>query len=211
MKSTIFYVGSNSTTISQKPSSVQNYPFTWEITIPLLPAYALEYFSMQIGALSAYQDKNDKISGNKLIIPSEYSYTQNEMPISIILYYHGIRDYKLLFPWINDIALADRLGQFYKEAESSFDSGNWLSFSLMCGAIFEGILFAKNIPGPKKLYDLTNNAQRLGLIDFHTHEIIHKVRSFRNLVHSNNFSTPYISRPDAMDIRSVLDKIIKDF
>lgn len=65
------------------------------------------------------------------------------------IYFYGIRDYSLLFPKINK-NLAKRLGLYYKEAEKCLENVLWLSYALMCGAIFQGILFSKY--GSSKTY-----------------------------------------------------------
>lgn len=40
--------------------------------------------------------------------------------------------------------------QFYEEAEKNFELGSRLSFTLMCGAVFEGMLYAELYPNSKK-------------------------------------------------------------
>lgn len=79
---------------------------------------------------------------------------------------------------------------------------------LMCGAIFEGILFAK-LRQNKSFNDLISAASHTGLIDAHTESIMNTVRGYRNLVHANKHTDPYVSRIDAMDTRITLDKLIK--
>ncbi len=44
----------------------------------------------------------------------------------LVIHYHGLKDYSLLFPWVNNNDLRKRLGEYYKEAELNFDSGAWL-------------------------------------------------------------------------------------
>lgn len=132
------------------------------------------------------------------------------MDSKLVIHYHGIRDYKLLFPFIVDTSLQERLGNFYREAEISFENSAWLSFMLMCGAIFEGMLFAKLGQGIT-FYSLINAARQINLIDADEESIMTQVRLYRNLVHAKKHSEPYVSRVYAMDARTTLDKLIKKF
>ena len=101
-----------------------------------------------------------------------------------------------------------RLGEFYREAELNFDGGAWLSFALMCGAIFEGILYAK-LEINKGFKELIKAAFTDSKITSQTRDIMDMVREYRNLVHSNKYKDPYITRANALDIRTTLDKLIK--
>lgn len=205
MKSTIFYLDCNSPSCIENKISDNEYQY--EFTIPILPAYAVEYFVIQIGALSYFQSKDERIQNDKLIVKSEYSF--KDFNITVAIHYHGIRDYSLLFPWVGNNDLRKRLGEYYREAELNFDSGAWLSFALMSGAVFEGILHAK-LNRNDKFQDLITGAYNSGLIDNQTQTIMNMVRDQRNLVHANKYATPYVTRTDAMDIRKILDKLIKE-
>lgn len=207
MKSIVFYFNPNSTNFSETMISNNDYDNMY--TIPILPAFCVEYFVAQIGALTYYQDKCDIITNNTITCKAEYSTAEFEK--KIIIYYHGIRDYSLLFYWVTEQQLRERLGMFYREAENDFDNGAWLSFALMSGAIFEGILYSKILGSSKTFHDMINYAHSNNIIDGKTKDIMHNVRQFRNLVHSNMYSSMYITRADAMDIRSILDKVIKEF
>lgn len=196
-----------------QPNCHQNLPdgrHRYDLTIPTLPAFAIEYFTFQFEALSSFPDADDSISNDKLTI-----YTESELTgldSKLVIHYHGIRDYKLLFPFIVNPSLQERLGNFYREAETSFENSAWLSFMLMCGAIFEGMLFAKlGQPNNSTFHQLIISARQNNLIDIDTDSKMNKVRVYRNLVHANRLSDPYVSRVDAMDIRTKLDKLIKKF
>jgi hypothetical protein len=109
---------------------------------------------------------------------------------------------------VEDIVLRERLGSFYEESEASFDSGAWLSFALMCGAVYEGLLYArfkKNISFNKLIVMAKSEA----IIDSEIVEIMHTARSLRNLVHAGNYSSVYVSRLQAMDMRKVMGRLIK--
>jgi len=182
----------------------------------MLPAYSVEYFSIQLGPISALEDNLEVEGTNEIKITSEFDISEvPEMGISvsITLNYHGIRDYSMLFPWINNSCLRERLGLFYEECEKNFEQGSWLSFSLMCGAIFEGILYAKlEMPNSNNTFKkMIDEAFVNELINDSQKEIMDKVRNLRNLVHGNNYRISYVSRKDAMDIRNTLDKLIKSF
>lgn len=188
-----------------------DYPFIWELTYPLLPAFSVEYFTAQDGAVSAIFT-NDDIDGHVITMLSEYDLIPEIKSMSIILHYHGIREYALLFPWVSNIDLQTRLGNFYEETEKCFEQGAWLSFSLMCGAIFEGMLYAKlSYPNSDNFSVMINDAFSRNLITAVQRRIMDFVRAKRNLVHGGRFNENYITRKDAMDIRVTLDKLIKDF
>jgi len=204
MKSTIFDLVITSPTCVHKNPSDNVY--VYEFTIPILPAFAIEYFTLQFGASSCFPDKQDSIQNDKLTIFLGYSL--DEVDSKLVIHYHGIRDYALLFPFITDSSLKERLGDFYREAEITFENASWLSFILMCGAIFEGILFAK-LEQNKSFHELIITASQQGLIDAYTKSIMNTVRGYRNLVHAKKYTDPYVSRMDSMDVRITLDKLIK--
>jgi hypothetical protein len=204
MKSTIFDLDVAAPTCAHKNPSDSIH--IYEFTIPTLSAFAIEYFTLQFGALSCFPSKEDSIQNDKLTVCLEYDL--NGLDSKLVVHYHGIRDYKLLFPFVADTSLQERLGNFYREAEIAFENASWLSFMLMCGAIFEGILFAK-LESEDSFHKLISTANQQGLIDTRTESIMNKVRGYRNLVHADNYTKPYVSRVDAMDTRITLDKLIK--
>ena len=206
MKSTIFDLDTTAPTCVHKNPSDSIH--LYEFTIPTLPAFAIEYFTLQFGALSCFPGKEDSIQNDKLTVCPGYDLEGFDS--KLVVHYHGIRDYKLLFPFVVDPSLQERLGNFYREAEITFENASWLSFMLMCGAIFEGILFAK-LKQNKSFNDLISAASQQGLIDTHTKSIMTIVRCYRNLVHANRHTEPYVSRIDAMDTRITLDRLIKAF
>ncbi|MUH00093.1 DUF4145 domain-containing protein [Scytonema sp. UIC 10036] len=204
MKSTVFGLDITAPTCIHKEPTDGTH--IYEFIIPTLPAFAIEYYTLQYGAMSCFPSKADSIENDKLIIHLEYNLSN--LDSKLVIHYYGIRDYKLLFPFINNISLQERLGHFYREAEITFENGSWLSFMLMCGAIFEGILFAK-LKQNKSFKDLIDAASQQGLIDTQTKTIMTKVREYRNLVHANRHTETYVSQIDAMDTRVTLDKLIK--
>ncbi|MFC8689279.1 DUF4145 domain-containing protein [Brevibacillus porteri] len=213
MKTTMFEVEKSALNCSKNTDVNTNseYPYIWKISNSLFLAYSIEYFSLQHGGQNV-QISADQSVGHELIILSEYELI-DDVPTSVVLHYHGVRDYSLLFPWVANVNLRERLGLFYEEAEKNFDQGAWLSFALMCGAVFEGMLFAKLNPASSRnnFSNMITDATANRLLNGHQQNIMNTVRNFRNLVHGNLYTNPYITRKDAMDIRTTLDKLIKEF
>ncbi len=71
MKSTIFHLDYNSPSCIE--NKISNNEYEYEFTIPILQAYAVEYFVIQADALSSFQRTEDKIQNDKLIFKSEFS------------------------------------------------------------------------------------------------------------------------------------------
>jgi hypothetical protein len=204
MDSTIFDIDT-STEIPGTPSS-SNPIVTYNI--PSLSAYAIDHSDVLINGLGSHQEGIDyEIQGNQLIWNDPTAIDSHDK-VRLVIHYHGIRDYRLLFPNVSDPDLVERLANFYEEAEKDFRSAAWLSYALMCGAIFEGLLYA-TLNVKKTFIELIQDALASGRIDLQTSQIMDKTRNFRNLVHANKYGQPYITRADAMDIRTVMDKLIK--
>lgn len=190
------------------PGSDIPVAYSVAITIPLLSAFSIEYVDIKINGVSFEGTATIKTEENKIEFQSDYKIS-TEFRTSIILYYHGIRDYELLFPWVESTALRKRIGYFHEEADKNFDSAAWFSFSIMCGAIFEGLLTAKGVNGDfnKKI----DKAHEDGLLNENQKVIFHKVRKLRNTIHANNYNKNLTSRKDAMDIKNTLNSVIKSF
>ncbi len=178
--------------------------------VPSLSAYAVDHSDVLINGLGSHHEGVDyEIIGNRLVWNHPAAIDIHDK-VRLVIYYHGIRDYRLLFQGIPNSSLVERLASFYEEAEKDFRSGAWLSYALMCGGIFEGLLFAiLNVN--KSFKDLTEDALAAGRIDAQTFNIMAKTRNFRNLVHANRHVNAYIARAEAMDIRTTMDKLIKNF
>jgi hypothetical protein len=194
---------------------IDNGNDTCECIIDLLPAYAISYTELSISGFTHFEGNNYRLDmkNSKLIILYNYTSFINDAKYDDnILYidYFEIRDYSLLFPKVMEKDIAIRLGNFYEEAEKCFENNTWLSYSLMCAAIFEGMLFSK-YKNTKTFNELINDAFRLGDIDKSTYDTMHLTRDTRNLVHTNNYTKDYISRINAMDIRTTMDNLIKEF
>lgn len=180
--------------------------------VPTLPAYAVEWVDLQLDYGQKLREGQFRIEGARVIADPATSGIWIDKSVGVRLYitHHGIRDYALLFPAVADPALRKRLGDFYEEAEKNFQNGAWLSFALMCGAVFEGILWdLLGSPTDDGFYEMTQDALSMKEIDQHTADIMDIVRKHRNLVHAGKFEKPYVSRVDAMDIRTTMDKLIR--
>lgn len=213
----VFKVEKEDLTIEDNPKSTcLEHNYIWHIHVPVLEALSVEYFVAQYGPLTSLFDDTDYyIKGNNIVVYSQYSSLDSFGPsgMLITLHYHGIRDYGLLFPWVANIKLRNRIGGFYEEAERNFEQGAWLSFALMCGAVFEGMLYAKlNMPSSNRFKDMTIEAyENKKIIDLKQKQIMDDARNARNLIHANRFNKNYITRKKAMDIMTTMNKLIKQF
>jgi len=179
------------------------------INIPKLEAYSIEYYDFIINGLSGY-DSCVEISNCDVIVTAKDHILYEDDRYELIIYHHGIRDYEALFPYVTNKELKKRLADFYMDTEKCFESGAWLPFSLMCGGIFEGILISQGVLD-NEFCNQIQVAESRGIISSEEATIMHNVRNNRNIVHANKYSNPYIKRKEAMDIRTVLDKLIDKF
>ena len=193
---------------------IDNEDGNCECIIDLLPAYAINYTELKIWGTSYLENSDYWIDqpNSRVIIKdsSEKIKMAEDTHNTLIVNYFGIRDYRLLFPKVTNEKLAKRLGCFYEESEKTFDNNSWLAYSLMCAAVFEGILYSKYNRSDtfEKLIDC---AYSKGDINDKIQSIMHGTRHIRNLVHANNYTDDYVNRKTAMDIRTVMDYIVKYF
>lgn len=119
--------------------------------VPTLSAYAIEFAdfslppSMDYGFVPLTEASDFFTDGEqiRLAVPNPNPFLQMPGGVSrarLLIHYHGIRDYSLLLPQVQDELLKTRIALFYEEMEKNFDAGSWLSFALMAGAVFEGLL-----------------------------------------------------------------------
>ncbi|MDP4202564.1 MAG: hypothetical protein Q8861_07695 [Bacteroidota bacterium] len=182
-----------------------------DINIDLLPAFAIDHCILSINGVNYHTDFT--LNNNIVHWDGAFALQNNDELILTIIYF-GIRDYQLLFPWITNQDLKIRLGEFYREAEINFENCCWLSYALMCGALYEGILFAKYpLRNQRGLYytfkQLIDHAHNATCIDITSKNLMNKTRDIRNLVHANNHVRPFVSRLEAMDMRTTMDSLIK--
>lgn len=209
MKTTVFYL-----------KYPKNPPDRWEhfeitFKVPTLPAYAIE-FAEFYSTDEIEETQKEYVEGVDFLIQGQDLVWKNfKEPLwadnafyRLKIHYHGIRDFSLLFPHINDAELKQRLGCFYEEAEIAFENKSWLGFSLMCGAIYEGLLYDL-FKNKDSFYVLIEKAFQKEIVDEDTKIIMHTSRELRNLVHGNKYKEPYVTRTQAMDMRTIMDKLIK--
>ncbi len=182
--------------------------------IPILKAYAIEYseFSFRGG----FNDHKESIEGKGYELVEDGLIWRDSFYPSfpgmdyyrLIIHYHGIRDYEALFPNVKNNSLRTRLSKFYEEAESNFDNAAWLSYALMCGALYEGLLFS-HLDADLKFKSLIEEAHKQKMIDSKTESIMQATREIRNLVHASRCVEPYVTRAQAMDMRTTMDRLIQ--
>ncbi|EOD77771.1 hypothetical protein D515_03533 [Grimontia indica] len=185
-----------------------------ELLVPTLSAYAIEFSELRIFGFfeegthkTLTQDIDYFINGDSIFI--DYFHPVHVTYIQLIVNYHGIREYELLFPKVTNLELKSRLAKFYQESEASFESQSWLCYSLMNAAIFEGMLISV-IGKDCGFYNLIEMAKNKGYINSFESECIHNARNKRNLIHAGKFKADFITRAEAMDLRTVMDKLIYD-
>ena len=94
-----------------------------EFPIPTLKAYAIEYSEFKVtGGLHAHKEmiegQDYTLKESALLWHSAVASMLRGMDyFRLVIHYHGIRDYGLLFPHIQNAELQRRLGQFYEESE----------------------------------------------------------------------------------------------
>ncbi|QSB09304.1 hypothetical protein [Lysinibacillus fusiformis] len=181
----------------------------WKIHIPILSAYSIEYITEHWDPLSGVL-ANECVNGN--IIEYQTDFQKAEVAdLFMIIHYHGIKDYEALFPWIINDNLRKRIATFYEELESNFENGVWLSALLLSGAVLEGILAAKLGKMDKTLNDLITLAKERRLVNESDATLLTEIRKYRNIVHANKYRDEYVTKQKAMDVRSIIDRIIKNF
>lgn len=190
------------------------------IRVPTLPAYAIEFADL-IPPTNLETGYEPPIEGIDFTIDGDEVIWRGHRLLGIlnsahgifrlIVHYHGIRDYKALFPFVSDEALRTRLGEFYEEAETVFENGAWLSFSLMCGAIYEGLLTAHPNVAGDSFAEMIRNAEENETLTKEDVALMEFARKCRNLIHASKSNLPNVTRIKAMDLRISMDKLIQAF
>lgn len=185
----------------------------WQVlSVRTLQAYAISYAMLECNGIAYPVDEATvRVVGDTLECQLSFNLDQNDK-LALRIYYHGIRDYKLLFPVVQatDPDRASRLGAFYEEAEKNFASGAWLSFMLMCAAMFEHLLYFRlGFPARQtSLKDVSTEALNRSEINQAEFDIVNKARTFRNVIHCNRLQDSYVSRRDAMDAKILIERLI---
>lgn len=210
MKTTVFHGK------QMKVGSYDAYERVIAVEVPTLSAYAVEHadFTPPIGVdtgLSILSLGPDfYVNADELKFSSGFSLKFSSIEsCRLVIHYHGIRDYSHLFPMVSDAQFRIRLGQFYEEAERTFESGSWLAFALMASAVYEGLLSWKLNSRSEPFAKLIAKAHQRGLIETQEAQILGTAREHRNLVHAARFETPWVQRGGAMDMRTTMDSLIR--
>jgi hypothetical protein len=188
---------------------------TAEFPIPTLKAYAIEYSEFKVkGSLGEHKEmvegQDYKLTESGLLWHRAFGPMLPGMDYyRLVIHYHGIRDHALLFPYIKNSDLQHRLGQFYEESEVSFENGAWLAFALLSGAIYEGMLFDFDEGKDETFSELISRGKEKEILDEFSAGIMNQTRELRNLVHPGRAGEPFVTRAQAMDMRKVLDRLIK--
>jgi hypothetical protein len=211
----------NTTMFGGEHMAMQSYDQHDRITIvavPTLSAYAVELAEftppadLDRGYRSLYLGSDFTIATDTILFSSPFAVKFGGFERSrLVIHYHGIRDYSGLFPQVSELALRRRLGEFYEEAEMTFDRGAWLSFALMAGSVYEGLLGWRLGETNGTFSNLIQRAAKDALITEHESRILQDARASRNLVHAGRFEEPAVTRLRAMDMRTVLDNLIRQF
>lgn len=183
--------------------------------VPTLSAYAVAHSNFYTDSgfadtsqLQNIEGRDFEIVGDSVIwrspvqpfIPADGTYR-------LIVHYHGIRDYEALFPSVQDLNIRRRIAQFQEEADTVFQQKAWMSYVILSTAVLEGLLVYRL--GNKKLVRLIDEASESGLINDAGRNALHNARDRRNLVHASRAQEPYVSRLEAMDVRTSMDRLIK--
>jgi hypothetical protein len=198
--------------------SYDQYDRVTILSVPTLSAYAVEFgeftppADLDVGYRALYLSSDFTITEDVLLFHSPFSVKFSGLErCRLAIHYHGIRDFARLFPQVSETALRDRLGQFYEEADITFDRGAWLSFALMAAAVYEGLL-GWRLGDPKGNFsDLIKRGVKDGIITELESRILEDARASRNLVHAGRFVEPSVTRLRAMNMRTVLDSLIRKF
>lgn len=211
MKTTVFAAAGMTIKANDAYNRVQ------AVVVPTLSAYGVEWAEftppphVDVGYRSLRSEVDFKIEGDLIefaspVVCSLMGGLGNSV---LVVHYHGIRDYEALFPQIAELRLRTRLGRFYEEAEITFENGAWLSFTLMAAAVYEGLLGWRLRARNQTFAQLIECSLSQQIIDQHEERILTSARESRNLVHAARFADPAVTRTSAMDMRTVMDGLIR--
>lgn len=186
------------------------------IDLKFLEAFSVSHIEMKIsGAPSQNESQDFFVDGYRVSLSQEVSEAVAEDDkIEFLISYYGVRDYSALFCFLSDDELVEKMGRYYRESEICFASGCWLSYLMMVGAIFEGILYDKlkdcieldRDIASKNFGKLLEKAHAEGHLLKDAYDTMDSVRKKRNLIHVGCEPETYPSYTDAMDAKVVLRK-----
>ncbi len=186
------------------------------LTVPTLAAYAIEYaeFVPPPNIDAGYQvlclDTHFDVRGDRVNFGTPFSESiLGAGSCRLVVTYYGIRDFRLFFPQVHDQSLKDRLSEFLEESDVTFESGAWLSFALMAGAVYEGLLAWRLGNFDEPFGALIKRACEEGLMDAGEAQILTRARENRNLVHAGKAAEDGVTRARAMDMRRGMTRLIR--
>lgn len=212
MKSTHFVLDNPSYNSTKNKSGFEE-SFV-EFKVPTLPAYSITNHSIDgvnINVDGVTTPTASVIVNDRVIIHGVNKLINTLRPSTPILtiYHFGIKDYSLMFPEINNSVLRKRVGLFMEEADKSFEQEAWLSFVVMAGSVFEGLLSDLLGDYDSTFGKLVSRVDELNLLDDYEVSILKDAVSFRNHVHAGRYEEKTAERKAAMGIRVQLDQFIK--
>lgn len=213
MKSTHFVLDNP---IYRSEPSNNYYEKCWaEFRVPTLRAYSFTNHSIDgvnMDSEGGTTPISSAIVDDKVLIYGVDKLMNTLRPSSPVLtvYHFGIKDYSLLFPEIEDPALKQRVGLFMEEADKTFEQEAWLSFVVMAGSVFEGILSDLTADHGSTFGKLVSKVDDLQVLDGYVVSVLRDAVKFRNHVHAGRYNEETAIRQDAMNIRVQLDQFIKD-
>ena len=212
MKTTSFNLGEPKYKIEGTESAFSCY--SAHFTIPSLPAYAISSHSLagiNADPVNGYVFSASEIINDKLIVHGMQEIHQYLFvgPSVLTINYIGIRDYKLLFPQIENKGIKERVACFMEEADKNFDQCSWLSFAIMAGAANEGLFNDLTEDVDSTFGKLITKTKRLAIFEDSDYETLEFLVDSRNLIHAGRYKDEYISRNMAMKVRLSLDELIK--
>lgn len=188
--------------------------------VPTLSAYAIEHAELvlpphvDVGHVEQVEGKDFVIDGDlvRLKAPCCDPFLREGVPdsrVRLCIHYHDIRDYELLFPQVTDQTLRKGLALFYEESRLAFEARAWLSFAVMAAAVYEGLLRCRFSKPKGMLLELSRLAHEHKLITDAELHLLDAARRARNLVHLSTQTAGSISRTQALDIRTSLDRLVR--
>lgn len=188
--------------------------------VPTLSAYAIEHAELvlpphvDVGHVEQVEGKDFVIDGDlvRLKAPCCDPFLREGVPdsrVRLCIHYHDIRDYELLFPQVTDQTLRKGLALFYEESQLAFEARAWLSFAVMAAAVYEGLLRCRFSKPKGMLLELSGLAHEHKLITDAELHLLDAARRARNLVHLSTQTAGSISRTQALDIRTSLDRLVR--
>jgi len=181
--------------------------------VPTLAAYSIIDHSLDSEGYSPYESADHRPSYGLEADTIRVQGVKNSLFRTehdrLVIHYAGIRDYSLLFPHIKEESSQERLGQYAEEADASFETGAWLSFMMMAGAVIEGLLDNCTPASADSFNKMIIKARQREILSEEDETLCHKVKEARNLIHLRKSHLAYVDRTLAMDTYVFYDALIK--